>query len=105
MLAPVASETRSPFRAGSEMSTVLGGSRPGGDQQRAELIAIQHGRVRLIVQAGMADMSSWGVNEELFIDGVLVEPGDGAQTAGDGGPGPAASLQIAGDALDAGAAL
>jgi hypothetical protein len=35
---------------------------------------------------------------------LLVDPGDGAQPTGDGGPGAAASLQIACEALDVGAA-
>jgi hypothetical protein len=44
------------------------------------------------------------VVEELFLDGVLVEPGDGAQSAGDGGAGAAVGFQVAGEALDVGAA-
>jgi hypothetical protein len=42
--------------------------------------------------------------EELFLERVAVEPGDGAQAAGDGGPGAAAGFQISGEALNAGAA-
>jgi hypothetical protein len=49
-------------------------------------------------------MRGRGVIEQFFLDGVLVEPGDGAQAAGDGGPGPAVSLQVTGEALDVGAA-
>jgi hypothetical protein len=44
------------------------------------------------------------VIEELFLDRVAVEPGDGAQPPGDGGPGAAAGFQIAGEELDVGAA-
>src|SRR5262249_58152370 len=44
------------------------------------------------------------VIEEIFFDRVAVEPGDGAQLAGDGGPGAAAALQVTGEALDVGAA-
>jgi hypothetical protein len=40
------------------------------------------------------------VVEEFFFDGVAVEPGDGAQAAGDGGPGPAAGFQVTGEKLD-----
>jgi hypothetical protein len=40
--------------------------------------------------------------EEFFFDGVPVEPGDRAQPAGDGGPGPAAGFHVAGEALDVG---
>jgi hypothetical protein len=42
--------------------------------------------------------------QELFLDRVPVEPGDGAQPPGDGGPGPSAGFQIAGEAFDVGAA-
>jgi hypothetical protein len=49
-------------------------------------------------------MSSRGVIEELLLDGVPVEPGDGTQPPGDGGPGAAAGFQVTGEALDVGAA-
>ena len=77
---------------------------PGGDQERAELVAVQGGGVRLIVQPGTPDVRGRGVVEELFLDGVLVEPGDGAQSAGDRGASPAAGFQFAGEGLDVGAA-
>jgi hypothetical protein len=41
--------------------------------------------------------------EQLLLNRVLVEPGDRAQAAGDGRPGPATGFQIAGEALDVGA--
>jgi hypothetical protein len=49
---------------------VLGG-RPeaGGDQQGAELVAVQPDGVRLVVKPGAADVGSRGVIEELFFDG------------------------------------
>jgi hypothetical protein len=43
------------------------------------------------------------VVEELFLDGVLVEAGNGAQAAGDGRAGAAAGLELAGEGLDVGA--
>jgi hypothetical protein len=49
-------------------------------------------------------MSGRGVIEEFLFDGVPVEPGDGAQPAGDGGAGPAAGFHVAGEAFDVGAA-
>ena len=79
-------------------------AKPGGDQQRAELVTVQPGRVRLIIEPGSADMRGRGVIEQFFLDGVLVEPGDGAQPPGDGGPGAAAGLQVAGEAFNVGAA-
>jgi len=42
--------------------------------------------------------------QQVLLHGVPVEPGDGAQPAGDGGPGAAAGLQVAGEALDVRAA-
>jgi hypothetical protein len=60
--------------------------------------------VRFVVQAGPPDVGGRGVVEQVFLDGVPVEPGDGAQPPGDGGPGPAAGLQVAGETLDVGAA-
>ena len=84
---------------------VLGGlAEASGDQQRAKLVTVQPGGVRLVVQAGPADMRGRGMIEQVFFDGVLVEPGDGAQAAGDGGPGAAAGFQVAGEALDVGTA-
>jgi hypothetical protein len=44
------------------------------------------------------------VAEELFLDGVLAEPGDGAQPPGHCGPGPTAGFQFAGEGLDVGTA-
>jgi hypothetical protein len=49
-------------------------------------------------------MSCRGALEDFFFDSVFVEPGDGAQPAGDGGAGPPVGFQIAGEAFDVGAA-
>ena len=49
-------------------------------------------------------MRGRGMLEQLLFDGVPVEPGDGAQPPGDGGPGAAAGFQVAGEALDVGPA-
>jgi hypothetical protein len=76
----------------------------GGDQQSAEFVAVQAGGVRLIVQPGTADVGGRGVLQELRLDGVLIEPGDRAQPAGDRGPGPAAGFQVPREALDVRAA-
>jgi hypothetical protein len=76
---------------------VLGGRpEPGGDQQGAELVAVQGGGVRLVVQPGAADVRGRGVVEEFLFDGVLVEPGDRAQPPGDRGAGAAFGFQFAG---------
>ena len=79
-------------------------SKTGGDEERAELVAIKGGDVRLIVQPRTADMGCRRVVQEFFLDGVLVEPGDGAQPPGHGGTRPAVGFQFAGEGLDVGAA-
>jgi hypothetical protein len=58
---------------------VLGGRpQPRGDQDRPEFVAVQCGRMGFVVQPRPADVRCGRVLEELFFDGVLVEPGDGA---------------------------
>jgi hypothetical protein len=42
--------------------------------------------------------------QQFFLDGVLVEPRDGAQPARDGRAGTAAGFQVPGEPLDVGAA-
>jgi len=76
---------------------------PGGDQQRAELVAVQRDGMRVIIHPD-GGHERRGVLEEVLFDGVLVEPGDGAQPPGDGGAGPAAGFQVAGEAFDVGTA-
>ena len=76
----------------------------GGDQERAEFVAVQGDIMRLVIQPRAADVSGWGMLEELFLDGVLVEPGDGAQPPGDGRAGPAPDFEFPGKAFDVGAA-
>jgi hypothetical protein len=44
------------------------------------------------------------VLEEFFFHGVFVEPGDGAQPPGNGGPSAPFGFQVAGEAFDVGAA-
>jgi hypothetical protein len=68
---------------------------PGGDQQSAELVAVQHDGMGLVIYPRTADVGGWGVIEEFFFDGVFVEPGDGAQPPGDGGAGAAPGGELA----------
>jgi hypothetical protein len=53
----------------------------------------------VVVQAGTADVRRGRVLEELFLDGVFVEPGDGAQPPGNRRAGPAFRLEFAGEGL------
>jgi hypothetical protein len=81
---------------------------PRGDQEGADLVAVQGGGVRLVVQPRPPDVgggrvvewSSGRVVEELFLHGVLVEPGDRAQPPGHGSAGTAAGFEFAGEGLD-----
>ncbi len=79
-------------------------AKPGSDQQGAELVAVQGDGVRLVIDSRTADVGGRGMLQEFFFDGVLVEPGDGAQPARDGSPGPAPGLQLPGERLDVGPA-
>jgi hypothetical protein len=76
----------------------------GGDQQRAELVAVQRDGTRLVVHPRTADVRSRGVIEKFLFDRVLVEPGDGAQPPGDGRAGAAPAFQVTGEGLDVSAA-
>jgi len=104
MSAPVASDTRSPSRASSESGrgrpAARARPRPGARRART----VRADGMGLIVQAGSADVRGGRVVEEPFFDGVLVEPGGGAQPTGDRGPAAAARLQVAGETLDVGPA-
>ena len=57
MSVPVASETRRPLSASSEISASERRAEPGGDQERAELVAVQGDGVRLVVHPRTADVS------------------------------------------------
>jgi hypothetical protein len=58
----------------------------------------------LIVHPRLPDVRGQGMIQELFFDRVLVEPGDGAQPAGDSGAGAPFSFQLPGKAFDVGPA-
>ena len=73
---------------------------PGGDEQGADLVAVQAGGVGLVVQAGPAHVHRRGDRDEAFLFGVAVEAGDRAQPAGDGGPSPTQRLEVAAEPFD-----
>ena len=77
---------------------------PGGHQKGAHLVAVKRGGMRLIIQPRTPDMRGRGMVQELFFDGVLIEPGDGGQPTGDGGAGASSGFQLAGEPFDVGAA-
>jgi hypothetical protein len=77
---------------------------PGGDQHRAEFVAVQGDGMGLVGQPRAADVGGRGMLQEFFLDGIPVEPGDAAQPPGDGRAGAAPGLEFPGEAFDVGAA-
>jgi len=77
---------------------------PGNHQQGSHLVAVQGGGMRLLIQPRPPDMRGRGMVQEFLLHRVLAEPGDGAQPAGDGGPGTAPGFQLPGKAFDVGPA-
>ena len=56
MSAPVASETRSPFSASSEISPCSAGGPSPAPTSRAEVVAAERGGVRLVVHPRTTDV-------------------------------------------------
>jgi hypothetical protein len=73
------------------------GAEPGSDQERADFVAVQAGGVGLVVDPRAADVGGRRVVEEVFLDRVPVEPGDGRQPAGHRRPGASGGFQVAGE--------
>jgi hypothetical protein len=61
-------------------------------------------QLRLVIQPGSPHVGGRGMVQELFFDGVLIEPGDGGQPSGDGSAGAASGFQVSGESFDIGAA-
>jgi len=72
----------------------------GGDQDGAELVAVEVGDMGLVVDAWPADVHRRGMLDDTLLLGVPAEPDDRAQPASHRGPGPAAILEVAGEAFD-----
>lgn len=88
----------------ADQRVVAGAGESGRDQHRADLVAVQSGRVGLVVQTRPADMHRRGDCDEAFFFGVAVERRDGAQPSGDRGASLALGLEVAAEAFDVGAA-
>jgi len=67
---------------------LTGSPEPGGDQQRAELVAVQRHGMGLVIHPRSADMRGRRAGEQFFLHGVPVEPGNGGQPPGDPGASP-----------------
>jgi hypothetical protein len=96
---------RQPVQCEQGNQRVLGRrAEPGGDEQSAELVAVQRDCVGLVIHPRPPDVGCRGMLQEFLFEGVLVEPGDGAQPPGDGGARPALCFQVPGEAFDVGPA-
>jgi hypothetical protein len=84
---------------------VLGrGAQASREEQGSDFVAVQADGVRLVVDAGTADVDGRGVGDEAFLLGVAVEAGHRAQPSGDRGRRPTVCLQLASERLDVAAA-
>jgi len=82
---------------------VLGGcSESGSHKESSDFVAVEPGGMRLVVEARPANMDRWRVIEKLLFDGIAVEAGDSAQAPSDRRASPAASFEVATEALDVG---
>ena len=77
---------------------------PGSDEEGADLVAVQAGGVRLVVQARPANMGRRRPLEQAFLFGVAVEAGHRAQATSDGCPSAPTGFEVPGEALDVGPA-
>jgi hypothetical protein len=64
---------------------------PVAEAQRADLVAVQADGAGFVVDPRPADVGGRRVVEQVFLVGVLVQPGYGGQPAGDGRAGTSAA--------------
>ena len=90
MSAPSASETRSPLIANSEINAC----------STAVPSPAATSSAPTSLRPGSAHVRGWGVLEQVLLDRVAVEAGDGAQPAGDRRPRPTVGLHVPAEAFD-----
>ena len=101
MFAPMASETRSPLSANRLISGVLlRSAESGSDEHGSDLVAVQAGGVRLVVEAWSTNVHRRRNRNESFFFGVPVEACDRAQPPSDRCSGAPAPLQVTAEAFD-----
>jgi hypothetical protein len=71
MLAPVASETRSPLSASNKISACSPGGPSPAAASSAEFVAIEPGGVRFVVQSATADVRGGRVLGQVFLPKLL----------------------------------
>ena len=87
-------------RQQGDQGVLGGGTEPGGDEERPDLVAVQADGVGLVVDPWPADMDRRRMGDEAFLFGVAVEAGHGAQPSGDGGRRPTSGLEVPSEGLD-----
>src|ERR1035441_3397207 len=60
-------------------------SEPGGDEQRSYFVSVQADGMGFVIDPGSMDVDCRGVSDKVFLLGIAVEAGHGAQSATDGG--------------------
>jgi hypothetical protein len=75
----------------------------GSDEQRSDLVAVRTDGVRVVIQSWSAHVGSRRGFEQVFLDGVAVQPGDGAQPAGDARAGTTSGFHVPCETFDVGA--
>ena len=80
-----------------DQGVLSGGTEPGGDKERPDLVSVQGGGVRLVIQPRPPDVRGRRMVEKFPFDGVPAEPRDRGQAAGDGCPGAAAGFEFSGE--------
>ena len=100
MLAPIASDTRSPFNAGSETKAWSVAT----DRPAVTRMAPRSLRSRWATwdshRCASGGCAPPGALDDASILGVAVEADDRAQASSDGGAGPAVMFEVASEALD-----
>src|SRR5438309_5006860 len=101
ILAPSASEIRSPLsRPERHQGVITSRGQAGGDEQRAELVAVKTGGMRLVIQPRAPDMDRRRVLDHTFLLGIAKEAGDRAQAPRHRRPGLPFRFKITGETLD-----
>jgi hypothetical protein len=87
-------------RQHGDQGVIAGPGETGGDKHRPDLVAIQPGGIRLIIQPRPANVHRWRVIQQAFFDGVVVQAGDRAQPPRDRCSCPAEVLEMTGERFD-----
>lgn len=86
----------------AEQRMVLGASETGGDEHRADFVAIQPSGVGLVIESRSTNMRGGRLGDEVLLLGVPIEARDRAQATSDRRTSPPERLQTPTESLDVG---